>query len=434
MSKYKVIGLGLEEQPSGQSFSEEANAQLWSYIRNNVSSDSKFAVYGAAGVPGKPIISELDEYGLAGLMTAHYDMHHHEFTAVNKHPEYLIKDNDVRHIVVCASKRHYSKIVRFIISKVNRRSNIILPFAEGGEWPIDEFDNPKPLVFVSFSCFGSKRVFPILGRLLTHLERNDIFIRSAETNTRYIANIASSGEGSGKPLQRDVDEHVYHRIKAMDFYEYCTVHDFFALDALDDFKDINVVVHLRDPRDVVASYYHRLFGKASDVSDGLFIGEQDEKLKEERLLMILGGGVFQHYDNYFLIWPSIRDMVANLVSVQRFSHMRYLRFEEVHAKPRESFRELMRWLDYDRNPLFDITDNLLDEAIELGSFEHQTRGTRKRGENHNHVYMKDGLQTSCRKGVTGDWKNHFTPAVKARFKEMAGEGLIQLGYEKDMNW
>ena len=33
-----------------------------------------------------------------------------------------------------------------------------------------------------------------------------------------------------------------------------------------------------------------------------------------------------------------------------------------------------------------------------------------------------------RKGVAGDWRNHFTPAVKARFKTVAGDALERLGY------
>ncbi|MDP6875494.1 MAG: sulfotransferase domain-containing protein [Alphaproteobacteria bacterium] len=44
------------------------------------------------------------------------------------------------------------------------------------------------------------------------------------------------------------------------------------------------------------------------------------------------------------------------------------------------------------------------------------------------------VNTSMRKGIKGDWKNHFTPRVANRFKEIAGETLIKIGYESDMNW
>ena len=39
-----------------------------------------------------------------------------------------------------------------------------------------------------------------------------------------------------------------------------------------------------------------------------------------------------------------------------------------------------------------------------------------------------------RKGKPGNWQDHFTPANKALFKEMAGDLLIRLGYEQDGTW
>lgn len=39
-----------------------------------------------------------------------------------------------------------------------------------------------------------------------------------------------------------------------------------------------------------------------------------------------------------------------------------------------------------------------------------------------------------RKGMIGDWRNHFTLAHVESFKEVAGEALIQLGYENGRDW
>jgi sulfotransferase 6B1 len=39
-----------------------------------------------------------------------------------------------------------------------------------------------------------------------------------------------------------------------------------------------------------------------------------------------------------------------------------------------------------------------------------------------------------RKGSIGDWRNHFSPAHIAAFKEVAGQHLIDLGYERDLDW
>jgi hypothetical protein len=39
-----------------------------------------------------------------------------------------------------------------------------------------------------------------------------------------------------------------------------------------------------------------------------------------------------------------------------------------------------------------------------------------------------------RSGKAGGWRDVFTPQHKQVFKEVAGELLVQLGYEKDLNW
>lgn len=39
-----------------------------------------------------------------------------------------------------------------------------------------------------------------------------------------------------------------------------------------------------------------------------------------------------------------------------------------------------------------------------------------------------------RKGIIGDWKNHFTEEHKELFKKIAGQLLIEEGYEKDLKW
>jgi hypothetical protein len=39
-----------------------------------------------------------------------------------------------------------------------------------------------------------------------------------------------------------------------------------------------------------------------------------------------------------------------------------------------------------------------------------------------------------RKGVTGDWKNHFTAGNKRVFKESAGDLLQRLDYETGKDW
>ncbi|HEX5807461.1 MAG TPA: sulfotransferase domain-containing protein [Anaerolineales bacterium] len=39
-----------------------------------------------------------------------------------------------------------------------------------------------------------------------------------------------------------------------------------------------------------------------------------------------------------------------------------------------------------------------------------------------------------RSGKTGEWRQHFTEAHKRAFKDVAGDLLVRLGYEKDRDW
>lgn len=51
-----------------------------------------------------------------------------------------------------------------------------------------------------------------------------------------------------------------------------------------------------------------------------------------------------------------------------------------------------------------------------------------------HQAIDPGRSPTFRSGKTGGWKEKFTPATKELFKQVAGELLIQLGYEQDDAW
>jgi hypothetical protein len=67
----------------------------------------------------------------------------------------------------------------------------------------------------------------------------------------------------------------------------------------------------------------------------------------------------------------------------------------------------------------------LRKAILDNRFESLTNG-RKRG--------SEQILSHQRKGVAGDWRNHFTDRIKAAFKARFGGLLVATGYEKDLRW
>ena len=45
-----------------------------------------------------------------------------------------------------------------------------------------------------------------------------------------------------------------------------------------------------------------------------------------------------------------------------------------------------------------------------------------------------GTGSTFRTGTTGNWKKYFSEEDKTLFKQLLGDVLIELGYEKDYNW
>jgi len=64
------------------------------------------------------------------------------------------------------------------------------------------------------------------------------------------------------------------------------------------------------------------------------------------------------------------------------------------------------------------------KIVDKNSFKKMTK--RDPGEEDNSSHL--------RKGIIGDWKNVLTKKNKEDFKRIAGDLLIELGYEKDLKW
>jgi hypothetical protein len=72
-----------------------------------------------------------------------------------------------------------------------------------------------------------------------------------------------------------------------------------------------------------------------------------------------------------------------------------------------------------------VRPELLRKAILDNRFESMTGG-RKRG--------SEEILAHERKGVAGDWRNHFTDKTKTAFKARYGGLLVETGYERDLCW
>ena len=95
-----------------------------------------------------------------------------------------------------------------------------------------------------------------------------------------------------------------------------------------------------------------------------------------------------------------------------------IRYEELLSEPYPAFRKIVEIGE------FPIGDEHLQDILQRNSFE-SLSGRPPGQEDPNSYY---------RKGVAGDWAEHFTPDLKTEFKRRFGELLIQTGYESDLDW
>ena len=72
-----------------------------------------------------------------------------------------------------------------------------------------------------------------------------------------------------------------------------------------------------------------------------------------------------------------------------------------------------------------VTRRRFRNAVEANRFEALTRG-RPRGQ--------EDVASHERKGIAGDWQNHFSDRVKSEFKARYGALLIATGYERNLDW
>jgi sulfotransferase family protein len=95
-----------------------------------------------------------------------------------------------------------------------------------------------------------------------------------------------------------------------------------------------------------------------------------------------------------------------------------VRYEDLLEQPLEEVRRLLEFLGAGAD------ERTVERLVEKSGFERKS--DRERGQ--------EDSSSRLRKGIAGDWKNVFTAEDKRIFKEVAGDLLIRLGYEKDSNW
>jgi hypothetical protein len=188
---------------------------------------------------------------------------------------------------------------------------------------------------------------------------------------------------------------------------------------------------IRDPRDVIVSWAHQ------EIKNGGFNyveGGFDAYFHDIRAQFLADATFFKKNPELLLghepwlrrlVWRCRRHMRVDLECLKLIdegktsggiaggaSRCHVVRYENIHKDPEGERNKLYRFLGLD--------------PAEAGPLSDETKTKPRLAEENPH-----GLY---RRGEVGDWVKHFTPEVKAWFKDEAADLLVELGYEKDVNW
>jgi len=163
----------------------------------------------------------------------------------------------------------------------------------------------------------------------------------------------------------------------------------------------------RDPRDLLVSqvYY------ATEIYTDHALHEFYNRLPnmDERLKAVIQG----IYEDEKANRPGIADQYARFIAWLNFPGILPVRFEDLIQNRAQTISVM---LDHLEQAGYQIP---LDRQVAIEKVARSIDPKRS---------------PTFRKGVVGDWRNHFTDEHKRLFKESAGDLLIQLGYEQNNDW
>lgn len=181
---------------------------------------------------------------------------------------------------------------------------------------------------------------------------------------------------------------------------------------------------VRDGRDVLTSYYHHMIlGNVNSLKDNL----KRARIEKRRELLGL---------------DDINDIKTNLPRFIEYIHNDYskklngftwsefmetfldqenvliVRYEDMLLDTSKELTKVLNYIEHNADA------QKIQEVVEKFSFKNQTN--RKPGQENKKSFL--------RKGIAGDWKNHFNEESKMLFDTYYGDMLIKLGYENDRSW
>lgn len=171
------------------------------------------------------------------------------------------------------------------------------------------------------------------------------------------------------------------------------------------------IVVLRDPRDMIVSWYFSL--AYSHVENN-----RVRELREDFLRLSPSDRLLARVANFIVSLPSFRSWIKMGWGASEREGVYVTSYERFVADTEGELKAVVDFLGWEMPP------GVLAEAVRELSFEQ--RSGRERG--------TEDLFSHYRKGVPGDWANHFTFAAGFALEAASSGLLAESGYDPDPKW
>lgn len=186
--------------------------------------------------------------------------------------------------------------------------------------------------------------------------------------------------------------------------------DFENFEAIPKPESYKAFFVMRDPRDVVVSWYFSMRYSHSPMGE---IPGIREVLNSKSI----SDGILYSID-YLADFGEFEALRSWVHAPKSDQNVLLLRFEEITGSNNlQIIKTLFSHCD------IYMPDRVLCQLLQDYSFERLS--DRRRGE--------EDRQAHYRKGIRGDWKSYFDDRIIAKFKEATSDLVTLLGYEKDLN-
>ncbi|MBL8089808.1 MAG: sulfotransferase domain-containing protein [Anaerolineales bacterium] len=178
------------------------------------------------------------------------------------------------------------------------------------------------------------------------------------------------------------------------------------MQVLDKFN-INPIIMYRDLRDQCVSRYFHALNDPTHRHYALYNTLSKEEGMTHNLEISL---------EYYLSW--IENWLSQIKKQpNRFYEVRY---ETLRADPSGTLAGVLSFYG------IQLSNEQVEQIVQ--KIASQTKFDLKQN------FQKRQNKSTARKGIVGDWRNHFSERHVQYFKEKCGQHLIDVGYEKDLNW